>query len=346
MAAADIARERDGGRRRIGRVLALSVGVAVTVAVAAPAPSELAEQAQATHRRAKRYCTKHSHPRGCIRVPARAHRPRYVDPQGGRALTPPDAVNGGGVGGGEEERARGALDWAEGQLTSRRWAFRDERFVEEAFGTRGRFDSAAAAARRLRLRRGSPRLAPRGALMLFEGDRINHGLGHVGISMGGGRMISALTQVAITQVATNAYWRYLYLGWTLPPRSWPGRLPSPPDLGNPIGAEPVEILAPAFDETVSGTVRLAARALMGGAVGFSAYYATDPARSSSLAWHFLGRATDVAGTRVLDWDTTAVPDQGNPRFGTVTIAAISLDAAGNQAGVGDYRRVTVLNGGA
>jgi hypothetical protein len=329
------------GGARILRAAPLAV---IALAASCLAPWSLAAPALAAAKKHRPHCTPRHHPHGCIKVPVAARRPRAVSQQGGPALTPKDAVNGGGIGGGIGQRGENALNWAAGQQTSTFWAYRCERFVEEAFGVRGKFTSARDAAKHLRVHRGgSPRSAPRGSVMLFAGDTINHGLGHIGLSDGAGKMISALTSVRYTDVAASRYWSDLYVGWADVPSTWPGRLPLPPDVGNAIGSEPVEILSPAFADTVSATVRLAARALNGGSVAFSAFYADDPGQESTLRWHFLGRATDDGGTQVLDWDTTAVPDQGNPTFGTVAIAAIAVDAAGNQTGVGDYRRVTVQN---
>jgi hypothetical protein len=313
------------------------------LAAAGSAVAPAGRVASAAVKKHRPHCTPRHHPRGCVKVPLEARRPRAVSQQGGPALTPKDAVNGGGIGGGSDRRAINALNWAAGQQTSTFWSYRAERFVEEAFGTRGQFSSARDAARHLHIHRGSPRRAPRGSLMLFGGDTINRGLGHIGLSDGGGKMISALTSVRYTDIAASPYWKDLYLGWAAVPPKWPGRLPLPPDVRSPIGAEPVEILSPTFGETVSAIVKLQARASRGGSVAFSAFYADDPARETTLRWHFLGRATDSAGTQVLDWDTTVVPNQGNPQYGTVTIAAIAIDAAGNQTGVGDYRKVTVQN---
>ena len=317
--------------------------IAAALVLAAPAPFELAGQAEAK-RSDRPYCTPPSYPVGCIWVPQNAKRPRSVRPQDEPARPRRGDAAGGGVGSDDErERTRGALDWAQGQLKSTDWRYRSERFVEEAFATHGRFASPRSAARRLRLHRSFP--APRGALMLFRPDGFNRGLGHIGLSLGGGRMISALDAVQITNVARNDYWRDLYLGWSRAPHSWPGRIPLPPGLEGAVGAEPVSFLEPGLDETFDTTVHLVARAQSARAVEFSAYYATDPADSSTLAWHHLGRAKDVDGVHVLDWDASNVPSQGNPRFGSVAIAAIAVDGAGRQVGVGDFRRITVLHAG-
>lgn len=65
-----------------------------------------------------------------------------------------------------------------------------------------------------------PRSAAARALAFFRPDPTNHGYGHVGISLGAGRMISALARVTVTRVAGSRYWSALYAGWAPVPRSW------------------------------------------------------------------------------------------------------------------------------
>jgi hypothetical protein len=295
-------------------------------------------------RKHPRYCTKYSHPLGCIWVPREAaKRPASIKPQDEPATGPAGSGVAGGVGGaGEKERTQGALEWAQGRLTSKAWRYRSERFVEEAFAApRPTFGSPRAAARGLRLERTLP--APRGALMLFGPDGFNRGYGHIGLSLGDGTMISALDEVRITNVVKSRYWKRLYLGWSPAPDTWPGRLPIPPGLENPVGTEPVYFVQPATGESFDTSVRLAARAENGGRVAFAAYYATDPANSDTLGWHHIGVGTDDAGVQVYDWDTSGIPSQGNPKFGTITVTAIAVDAEGRLVGVGDYRRITILH---
>lgn len=324
--------------RRRPSLAALAAAVVAAFLVA----TQLGGVAEAK-RKHKRYCTKTSYPIGCIWVPREAKRPPSIKPQDEPATGPDRNGVAGGVGGaGEKERAQGAIEWAQGRLTSKDWRYRSQRFVEEAFAApQPTFHSPRAAARGLRLKRTFP--APRGALMLFDGDGFNRGLGHIGLSLGDGRMISALDEVRITNVVNSKYWKSIYLGWSLAPDTWPGRLPIPPGLENPVGAQPVHFLAPAIGETFDTSVRLAARADNGGRVAFAAYYATDPLNSDTLGWHHLGVGTDNAGVEVYDWDTSGIPSQGNPKFGTVTVTAIAVDAGGNLVGVGDYRRITVLH---
>ena len=110
-----------------------------------------------------------------------------------------------------------AIAWAERLDGSARYAWYCERFVENAFGTGGRYETAWDAAQEVGLRRGA---APRGALVFFGPDPTNHGYGHVGISLGGWRMISALARVMVTRIAGSRYWSALYAGWAPVPPSW------------------------------------------------------------------------------------------------------------------------------
>lgn len=327
--------------------LVVLLAAAVATVTPAPAPSPTAGDAGASHRRSKPYCRAGTKkPPGCIPVPKEARRRGSIDPQDQPTRGSAGVVNTGGVGGDGDTREVGALEWASGFYGSRAWAFRSERFVEAAYAEDGKrgFTSPRVAIRKLRLRRGSPKLAPKGTLMLFEADRINRGLGHVGLSLGGGRMLSALDEVRDTDVANSAYWRHIYVGWAPAPSRWLGRLPLPPGLAPATSGEtPVDILAPTIDAVVSGTVRLEASAAAG-PIAFSAFYSSDPGRGVTPDWDAIGRATDIGGgIYVLDWDTRAVADQGSRALGTLTIAAFVVDDDGTPRGVGSYRRVTVRN---
>jgi hypothetical protein len=118
-----------------------------------------------------------------------------------------------------------AVGWADDQRGSRKWAGRCERFVESAYGASTGYRTANDAAQRIGLRTGSATDVPPGALIYFRPNcpGTTGKAGHVGISIGGGKMISALGQVAITDLRTSARWRSAYSGWTYPPASWPGR---------------------------------------------------------------------------------------------------------------------------
>ena len=327
--------------RVIARALVLVLLVSASMVSVASDPAQLAGVAEAK-KRVTRYCTVRSKPRGCIKIPPNAFRDRGVDPQ-----EPPDRVVIGGIGGGiggadDLSRERGAFDWASGFTRSTGWAYRSERFVEEAYGTRRQYQSPREALTKLRINHGPPESAPLGTLMLFRADKVNRKLGHVGLSVGGGAMLSALDKVTRTDVAGSRYWTNIYVGWAHAPRGWPGRVPQPFDLVGP-GVEGVRILSPTREPPLRGAVVLAATAPAGQSIDFAVYYSDDPVNRVRPTWHPLGRATDSGGTHVLGWDTTQIIDQGDAQLSTVTIAAIAVDAAGTQIGVGDYRRVTVHN---
>jgi len=292
------------------------------------------------------YCNSHGQSRGCVHVPKAAKRPpKSVNEQGGPTLTPPEVADGGGLGGGPDEGRSSALEWARTQLGSTIWAYRCERFVEEAYGTRYIFASAWTAAQHAALHRTSITNAPAGTLVFFGPDSANRGYGHVGLSLGAGKMLSALETVQVTDVPKSRYWSSLYHGWAYAPASWPGRIPPPPAPTGPLISSAVQITAPAFGSTVSGVVTLEASAANVSGVAFEAYYATEPTNSHTVGWHLLGDATLQSGSWAFEWNTSAIPDQGNALWGTINIAAIALDASGDLTGTRDYRRVAVDNSG-
>lgn len=153
----------------------------------------------------------------CIPVPRDAIRPPGVSEQGG-PTTPSDPPAAAG------ERGRGAMEWALARKGARGWTNYCEGFVEKAYGTSGGFPTAAKLAASLKLRPGS---APAGALVFFRADWANNNWGHVGISLGDGRMVSALSNVEITDISKPGYWKHQYVGWSYAPASWPGRAPRP-----------------------------------------------------------------------------------------------------------------------
>lgn len=301
--------------------------------------------ASATAKRHKRYCTKQHHPKGCVKIP-KGVRPKGSDQQGSGSLTPDGVVDGGGLGGGPlDDRRANALKWVLGQRGSSDWSWYCERLVEEAYGIRGAYPNAAAAYRAMGIHPGSISAAPRGALVFFRADSSNRGFGHVGLSLGGGSMISALDTVRAVNAAGSRYWRSLYLGWADAPEAWPGRIPPPPDVITDFDANAmVRITAPAPGSRLSGSdIPLLASASGVAGVEFDAYYATDPRVPTTRGWHALGRASQEDGGWAYHLDTTQIPDQGYPEYGTVNIAAISIDAAGRRSGVRDYRRIDIVN---
>ncbi len=95
-----------------------------------------------------------------------------------------------------------------------------QRFVENAYGTSGRYPSAIAAARALpRFSRGA-----RGQMVFFAANSSNGGFGHSGIYIGNGQMVSVTTSgVRISSVSGWSRGVAPFIGFANPPSSWPGR---------------------------------------------------------------------------------------------------------------------------
>jgi len=341
-------RRRRRRRRRRAIVVAAALAGALATALlptgsagAFDAPGDSLPIASAA--RAPHYCNSRDRPRGCIKVPRSAERPRGTPEQS--PTSQKGAVDSGGLGSGPGVRETAAVDWAESQRGTTAYAFYCESFVEEAYGTTGQYRTAWDAAQAIGLNHGSVESAPAGALVFFAPNSINP-YGHVGISIGNGAMISALSTVQTTNVGASRYWRNLYRGWALPPTSWPGRIPAPPGGSDqPLRDSAIQITSPAVGSTVSGAINLIADAVNVNGVAFFAYYATNPAQQGTIGWHLLGDATDTSAGWTFPLDTTRIPSQGTPAWGTVNISAVALSAAGAQTGTRDYRRISLDNSG-
>ena len=112
--------------------------------------------------------------------------------------------------------SQNAIAWAMSRQGQGGWAGWCERFVENAFGTGGRYPSAWAAAQAMTTNAGgSMANAPAGSIMFFKPHASNGGFGHVGISLGNGQMISA-TNNGPEVTGINNYWAGLYHGWGPP----------------------------------------------------------------------------------------------------------------------------------
>lgn len=120
-----------------------------------------------------------------------------------------------------------AVAWTQSQVGSTKWAGRCQQLVQSSYGATSGYKTAAEAAAKIGLRKGSIATVPRGALIYFGANcpGVTGKAGHVGISLGNGQMISALGKVAITDLKTNTKWKSAYSGWTYPPAKWPGRKP-------------------------------------------------------------------------------------------------------------------------
>lgn len=122
-----------------------------------------------------------------------------------------------------------AVDWAKSQIGqthsgSRQWSGWCELFVENAYGTSGRYGSAATnyTARKNVGQINTDTNPPAGALVFYSWGSY----GHVGISIGGGQVVSTqgdgskalpVRQHGVTGMGLP------YLGWAWPEASWPGR---------------------------------------------------------------------------------------------------------------------------
>jgi hypothetical protein len=332
-------------QHRLPRAIGLLAVIAAFVAVLAPAA--VAREAAPARAKAK-ICREGQH-HHCIKAPKNAIRPAgRSQSRGGPSNTIPLPTDG-GLGGAGFNAGESAIAWAQTLKGSTNYAWYCERFVENALNTSGRFPSAWAGAQSLGLRSG---WAPRGALVFFRPHWTNQNYGHVGISLGGTSMISALAKVEETNIAASKYWSSLYAGWAYAPASWPGRniVPNPPandTTPNPPASGPVaaQLTAPAAGTTVSGTLHLSASTANAAGVSFDAYYATNPNDVSTVGWHHLGNGTGAGANQwALDFDTHEIPNQGNGGWGTVNIAATALDSGGQLSNGRDYHRVTIANG--
>jgi hypothetical protein len=329
-------------RRRLrsaAAVIALTLAPTAVLERAVPPASGVA----AATVRKRVYCTAHHHPKHCVKVPKSAQRPAGISDQGRSPARQVDE-NAGGVGGGPRSPAdRGhSVRWALTQLRSQDWYWRCELFVEQAYGTHTIYRSASAAADGIPLHHESIVKAPRGALVYFRSDASNHYRGHVGLSLGGGRMISALATVSTTDVAHSRYWRGEYLGWADAPVSWPGRPAPLPDFDGDPGVA-IRITGPSSGQTISGPETFNVSADNARGVSMRAYYATDPRDATTRAWHDIGSARRDGMNWVLTWNTITIPDQGQAEWGTVRVEAIVRDENGRATGNRDSRRYRVDN---
>lgn len=123
-------------------------------------------------------------------------------------------------------KAARAVAWARSTIGSNAYRGLCERFVENAYGTSGRYPSALDAYRALRaagkISTGRTNI-PAGALVFSDGP-YDGPYGHVMLSEGGGRFISGgMINGASVQRLTTPNPGSTYLGWAMPPSSWPGR---------------------------------------------------------------------------------------------------------------------------
>lgn len=138
-----------------------------------------------------------------------------------------------GLGAATGDRPATALQWALKQVGRKDYRLWCLRFVANAYNsTNAGYPTAQAAADALDLRDrgGSPSSAPAGSLVFFHFVATDgRAYGHVGISLGDGRMVSAQDTVKIERIADVPAWRQNYLGWAYAPTVWPGFPPRVPD---------------------------------------------------------------------------------------------------------------------
>ncbi|MFD9829626.1 hypothetical protein ACFWXB_19280 [Tsukamurella tyrosinosolvens] len=125
-----------------------------------------------------------------------------------------------------------AIAWANGQVGSQAYDFACQRFVENAYGTSGRYGSAIAMRNQLAAagQIHMDRNIPAGALVFSRNSRYDRGYGHVVIATGGGQYVSGGVSKSYGSRATvqrlsswNPAGGSEYLGWAYAPSNWPGR---------------------------------------------------------------------------------------------------------------------------
>lgn len=128
-------------------------------------------------------------------------------------------------------KATRAVSWANSQIGSMNYAGLCEKFVENAYGTSGKYASAIAAYQSLKaagaIHTGTTGI-PAGALVFSLDYAWDYGYGHVMLSRGDGTFVSggawtgggnhSTVQAFSSPAPTGGY-----LGWAYAPASWPGR---------------------------------------------------------------------------------------------------------------------------
>jgi hypothetical protein len=155
-----------------------------------------------------------------------------------------------GVGSAAEDggRAERAIAWAMEQIGKESYNGLGLRFAADAYGGTRFPRSATILANLLGPREGDrpAGAAPFGALMWFTAGDADRGRndGHVGISLGDGRMISAQRKVQVDEVDSSRWWHTRYRGWTPAPEQWAGRAPPPAPPPPVADAKPPAIVTP------------------------------------------------------------------------------------------------------
>jgi hypothetical protein len=115
-----------------------------------------------------------------------------------------------------------SAQWALSQLGAQNYYNLCQRFIENAYGTSGRYGSAAQASNAL-MSTTDVADADVGDLVFFRPDASNGGAGHVGIYLGNGEMVSATNKGITRDSLSSPYWKNLLVGFGDPPDQWQGR---------------------------------------------------------------------------------------------------------------------------
>ena len=113
------------------------------------------------------------------------------------------------------------MAWAESMVGATGYDGSCERFVENAFGTSGRYASAR---QNFEVQRAAGRIhysssaMPAGALVFFD-NPVAGPYGHVQISRGDGTFVTSAATVRVVDLR----WAGTFLGWSYAPDHWPGR---------------------------------------------------------------------------------------------------------------------------
>ncbi|TWE11728.1 hypothetical protein [Rudaeicoccus suwonensis] len=124
-----------------------------------------------------------------------------------------------------------AVAWANSQIGSMSYPGLCELFVENAYGTSGRYASAITAFRSLQAAgqiHTSSSGIPAGALVFSESPQWDKGYGHVMLSRGDGTFVSGGVATSVGNHSTVQTFNSPaptggFLGWAYAPTSWPGR---------------------------------------------------------------------------------------------------------------------------
>lgn len=116
-------------------------------------------------------------------------------------------------------KAENALKWANARIGETGWNGWCEKFVENAYGTTGRYASAIAHYNAVRGQVKTTGTPPKGAIAFYAAAAVNGGYGHVMISRGDGKYVTTAAKV---KVVDKNWPGAKYLGWYIP-TAWPGR---------------------------------------------------------------------------------------------------------------------------